>query len=115
MLTGDTLLIDGCGRTDFQSGDAGSLYDSVHERLFTLPDDTRVWPAHDYHGNTVSTIGYEKRHNARLVGRDRPAFIALMGNLNLPRPKTDRRGGAREPAARDSARGLNEPPATRGF
>lgn len=87
VLTGDTLLIDGCGRTDFQSGDAGSLYDSVHERLFTLPDDTRVWPAHDYHGNTVSTIGHEKRHNARLVGRDRAAFVELMGNLKLPRPK----------------------------
>jgi sulfur dioxygenase len=87
LLTGDTLLIDGCGRTDFQSGDAGSLYDSVHERLFTLPDATRVWPAHDYRGNTVSTIGYEKRHNARLVGRDRAAFIALMGGLELPRPK----------------------------
>ena len=87
VLTGDTLLIDGCGRTDFQSGDAGSLYDSVHERLFTLPDETRVWPAHDYHGNTVSTIGYEKRNNARLVGRERAAFVTLMGNLNLPRPK----------------------------
>ena len=87
VLTGDTLLIDGCGRTDFQSGDAGSLYDSVHERLFTLPDDTRVWPAHDYKGNTVSTIGYEKRHNARFVGRDRAAFVALMGGLDLPRPK----------------------------
>ena len=87
VLTGDTLLIDGCGRTDFQSGDAGSLYDSVHERLFTLPDDTRVWPAHDYHGNTVSTIGHEKRHNARLVGRDRASFIALMASLQLPRPK----------------------------
>jgi glyoxylase-like metal-dependent hydrolase (beta-lactamase superfamily II) len=87
VLTGDTLLIDGCGRTDFQSGDAGSLYDSVHERLFTLPDETRVWPAHDYNGNTVSTIGYEKRHNARLSGRDRPAFIELMANLKLPRPK----------------------------
>jgi glyoxylase-like metal-dependent hydrolase (beta-lactamase superfamily II) len=87
VLTGDTLLIDGCGRTDFQSGDAGSLYDSVHERLFTLPDETRVWPAHDYRGNTVSTIGHEKRHNARLVGRDRAAFIELMGNLLLPRPK----------------------------
>ena len=87
VLTGDTLLIEGCGRTDFQSGDAGSLYDSVHERLFTLPDDTRVWPAHDYRGNTVSTIGYEKHHNARLVGRDRAAFIELMANLKLPRPK----------------------------
>ena len=87
VLTGDTLLIEGCGRTDFQSGDAGSLFDSVHERLFTLPDDTRVWPAHDYRGNTVSTIGHEKRHNPRLVGRDRASFIELMNNLQLPKPK----------------------------
>jgi len=87
VLTGDTLLIEGCGRTDFQSGDAGSLYDSVHERLFTLPDDTRVWPAHDYRGNTVSTIGHEKRYNPRLTGRDRASFIELMGSLQLPRPK----------------------------
>jgi sulfur dioxygenase len=87
VLTGDTLLIEACGRTDFQSGDAGSLYDSVHERLFTLPEDARVWPAHDYRGNTVSTIGHEKRHNARLVGRDRPAFIELMAGLDLPKPK----------------------------
>ena len=87
VLTGDTLLIEGCGRTDFQSGDAGSLYDSVDERLFTLPDDTRVWPAHDYHGNTVSTIGHEKRHNPRLANRDRQSFIELMGSLQLPKPK----------------------------
>jgi len=87
VLTGDTLLVEGCGRTDFQSGDAGSLYDSVHERLFTLPDETRVWPAHDYRGHTVSTIGHERRHNARLAGRDRASFMALMGNLQLPRPK----------------------------
>jgi len=87
VLTGDTLLIEGCGRTDFQSGDAGSLFDSVHERLFTLPDDTRVWPAHDYRGNTVSTIGYEKRHNPRLANRDRASFIELMGKLQLPKPK----------------------------
>lgn len=87
VLTGDTLLIEGCGRTDFQSGDAGSLYDSVHERLFTLPDDTRVWPAHDYRGNTVSTIGHEKRSNPRLAGRDRASFVELMGNLQLPKPK----------------------------
>lgn len=87
VLTGDTLLIEGCGRTDFQSGDAGSLYDSVHERLFTLPDDTRVWPAHDYRGNTVSTIGHEKRNNARLANRDRASFIELMDNLQLPKPK----------------------------
>ena len=87
VLTGDTLLIEGCGRTDFQSGDAGSLYDSVHERLFTLPADTRVWPAHDYKGNTVSTIGHEKLHNPRLAGRDRASFIELMNNLQLPKPK----------------------------
>ena len=87
VLTGDTLLIDGCGRTDFQSGDAGSLYDSVHERLFTLPDDTRVWPALDFHGNTVSTIGHEQRHNARLAGRDRASFVKLMAALELPRPR----------------------------
>ena len=87
VLTGDTLMIEGCGRTDFQSGDAGLLYDSVHERLFTLPDDTRVLPAHDYRGNTVSTIGHEKRHNPRLAGRDRASFIELMGNLQLPKPK----------------------------
>jgi glyoxylase-like metal-dependent hydrolase (beta-lactamase superfamily II) len=87
VLTGDTLLIEGCGRTDFQSGDAGSLYDSVRERLFTLPDDTRVWPAHDYRGNTVSTIGHERRHNPRLANRDRASFIELMANLHLPKPK----------------------------
>jgi glyoxylase-like metal-dependent hydrolase (beta-lactamase superfamily II) len=87
VFTGDTLLIDGCGRTDFQSGDAGALYDSVHRRLFTLPDDTRVYPAHDYHGHTASTIGHEKRHNARLAGRDRESFRKLMSELHLPRPK----------------------------
>lgn len=87
VLTGDTLLIEGCGRTDFQSGDAGSLYDAVYDRLFTLPDETRVWPAHDYRGNTVSTIGHEKLHNPRLTGRDRASFVALMANLQLPKPK----------------------------
>jgi sulfur dioxygenase len=87
LFTGDTLLIDGCGRTDFQSGDAGALYDSVHRRLFALPDETRVFPAHDYNGRVVSTIGHEKRHNARFTGRDRQSFITLMGSLNLPRPR----------------------------
>ena len=87
VFTGDALLIDGCGRTDFQGGDAGALYDSIHGRLFTLPDITRVYPGHDYRGNTVSTIGWEKRHNARLTGRSRAEFIELMGNLKLPRPK----------------------------
>jgi glyoxylase-like metal-dependent hydrolase (beta-lactamase superfamily II) len=87
VFTGDALLIDGCGRTDFQGGDAGALYDSIHAKLFALPDITRVYPAHDYRGNAVSTIGWEKRHNARLANRSRADFVDLMAHLNLPRPK----------------------------
>lgn len=87
VFTGDALLIDGCGRTDFQSGDSGMLYDSIYNKLFALPGITRVYPGHDYRGNAVSTIGWEKRHNARLAGRERSAFIALMAELHLPRPK----------------------------
>lgn len=87
VFTGDTLLINGCGRTDFQGGSAEALYDSVTRKLFTLPDATRVWPAHDYNGQSVSTIGWEKDHNARLANRGREDFVALMGQLNLPRPK----------------------------
>lgn len=87
LFTGDTLLIDGCGRTDFQSGDAGALYDSITERLFPLPDETVVYPAHDYQGRTSSTIGWEKAHNRRLAGRSRDDFIALMQALDLPRPR----------------------------
>ncbi|OWY63614.1 Zn-dependent hydrolase [cyanobacterium TDX16] len=87
VLTGDALFIRGCGRTDFQSGDAGTLYDSVTQRLFTLPDETLVYPAHDYRGHTVSTIGEEKRWNPRFAGRNRPSFIEFMNHLNLPDPK----------------------------
>lgn len=87
VFTGDALLIDGCGRADFQGGDAGTLYDSIHGKLFTLPDITRVYPGHDYRGNAASTIGWEKRHNARLANRDRIAFVELMNHLDLPRPK----------------------------
>ncbi|HEY9767249.1 MAG TPA: MBL fold metallo-hydrolase [Coleofasciculaceae cyanobacterium] len=87
VLTGDVLFIRGCGRTDFQNGDAGRLYDSVTKKLFTLPDATLVYPAHDYRGQTVSTIGEEKSWNPRFVGRDRSNFIQLMSNLNLPDPK----------------------------
>jgi len=87
ILTGDALLIRGCGRTDFQSGDAGVLFDSVTQRLFTLPEETLVYPAHDYRGHTVSTIGEEKRHNPRLSGRNRAEFIEFMSSLNLPDPK----------------------------
>ena len=87
VFTGDTLLIDGCGRTDFQGGSSAALYDSITHKLFALPDATRVWPAHDYKGQAVSTIGWEKAHNARVVGRSRDEFIALMDNLHLPQPK----------------------------
>ena len=87
VFTGDTLLIDGCGRTDFQSGSAESLYDSVTQKLFTLPDDTLMWPAHDYKGRSASTIGWEKRNNARLADRTREEFVELMNNLDLPMPK----------------------------
>lgn len=95
VLTGDALLIRGCGRTDFQSGDAGTLYDSITQRIFTLPEDTRVYPAHDYRGHTVSTIAEEKKYNPRFVDmeksgsplRSREAFIELMNNLDLPNPK----------------------------
>lgn len=87
VLTGDALLIRGCGRTDFQGGDAGALYDAVTQRLFSLPDTTRVYPGHDYKGHTVSTIGDEKRWNQRFANRDRAQFVQLMNNLNLPYPK----------------------------
>ncbi|MEH2266416.1 MBL fold metallo-hydrolase [Nostoc sp.] len=87
LLTGDALFIRGCGRTDFQNSDAGSLYDAVTQKLFTLPDDTLVYPGHDYQGQTVSTIGEEKSWNPRFAGRSRNQFIELIKNLNLPQPK----------------------------
>ncbi len=88
VFTGDALLIDGCGRTDFQNGDAALLYRSVTERLFTLAEGTLVFPAHDYKGRASSTIGQEKRHNTRLgAGRKIEDFVALMGELNLPYPQ----------------------------
>jgi glyoxylase-like metal-dependent hydrolase (beta-lactamase superfamily II) len=86
LLTGDTLLIGGCGRTDFQHGDAGALYDSITRRLFTLPPDTLVYPGHDYNGRRVSTIAEEQERNPRLAGVTRERFIEIMGNLNLPEP-----------------------------
>lgn len=87
LLTGDALFIRGCGRTDFQSGDAGTLYDSIMQRCFTLPDDTLVYPGHDYRGQTVSTIGEEKRFNPRLAQQNKTSFIEIMNNLNLPNPQ----------------------------
>lgn len=88
VFTGDALLIGGSGRTDFQQGDAGQLYDSITGKLFTLPPDTLVYPGHDYQGNTVSTIKQEIAKNARLGGgRTRDEFIAIMQDLKLAYPK----------------------------
>lgn len=87
LLTGDALFIRGCGRTDFQGGDPGTLYDVVTQRLFTLPDDTLVYPAHDYRGRTVSSIGEEKRLNPRFSDRSRSQFITIMNNLKLSYPQ----------------------------
>ncbi len=87
VLTGDALFIRGCGRTDFQSGDAGILHDSVTQHLFTLPNETLVYPAHDYRGHTMSTIGEEMQWNPRFVGRTRDQFIEFMNGLDLPDPK----------------------------
>ncbi len=87
VFTGDTLLINGCGRTDFQSGSAEDLYHSLTEVLFALPDATVVWPGHDYKGHKRSTIGHEKAHNARVAGKSQAEFVAIMRALNLPKPK----------------------------
>lgn len=87
LFTGDALLVRTCGRTDFQNGDAGKLYDVVTNLLFSHPDSTLIWPGHDYKGHSVSSVGEEKRFNARLVGRTREEFIELMGSLKLAPPK----------------------------
>ena len=85
-FTGDTLLIRGTGRTDFQNGSARDQYHSLFEHLLKLPDDTWVYPAHDYKGWTTSTIGEEKAHNPRLQVADAAAYVELMNNLKLPNP-----------------------------
>ncbi len=86
VMTGDTLLIGGCGRADFQGGDAYALYHSLTQKLFKLPDDTLVFPGHDYKGRRVSTIAEEKQTNPRLAGKTEAEFIHIMANLNLPKP-----------------------------
>ncbi|MGB3071673.1 MAG: MBL fold metallo-hydrolase [Ottowia sp.] len=110
VFTGDTLLIGGCGRTDFQSGDAAQLYRSITEVLFKLPDTTVVWPGHDYKERTQSTIALEKTTNPRVAGKTQEEFVALMNNLNLPRPKrmdeavpANQRSGLRQEAGSGSA------------
>src|SRR6201981_2430204 len=87
VFTGDTLLIRGTGRTDFQNGSARSQYDSIFNRLLKLPEETLVYPAHDYKGDTVSTIGEEKPYNPRLQVKSIDEYVELMANLKLPNPK----------------------------
>jgi sulfur dioxygenase len=87
VFTGDTLLIRGTGRTDFQNGDPRAQYESLFGRLLKLPDETLVYPAHDYKGDTVSTIGEERRHNPRLQVRSAQEYVDLMNSLHLSNPK----------------------------
>ena len=86
VFTGDVLMIGGTGRADFAGGDSGQQYDSITGKLFGLPDETLVLPAHDYRGHTQSSIGHEKRQNPRIAGRSREEYIALMASLNFPMP-----------------------------
>jgi len=87
LFTGDSLLIGGCGRTDFQGGDAGAQYDCITQRLFTLADETLVYPGHDYQQRWVSSIMQERTTNPRLAGKSREQFIDIMNNLNLLKPR----------------------------
>lgn len=87
LFTGDTLLINGSGRTDFQNGSAADQYESLFNKLLKYPDDTYVYPGHDYNGKKVSTVGDEKQNNPRLQVSGKEAYIQLMQNLKLPQPK----------------------------
>lgn len=87
-MTGDALLVSGCGRTDFQGGSSSTLYDSVSKKLFTLPDDCILFPGHDYNNQTHTTIGKEKAENPRLrLGTTKEEFVDLMYELCIPKPK----------------------------
>ena len=87
LFSGDTLLINGTGRTDFQNGSAKDAYNSIFNRLLKLPEETLLYPAHDYNGKKVSTIGNEKKFNPRLQVKDEKEYIEVMNNLDLPEPK----------------------------
>lgn len=88
VFTGDSLMIRATGRTDFQQGSAATLYESIHQKLFTLPDNTEVYPAHDYKGQTHSTVGMEKKFNSRIaLGTSKDQFIQIMADLKLAQPK----------------------------
>ncbi len=88
LFSGDALLIESCGRTDFQSGDAATLYQSIHEKFFSLPDETLVYPCHDYEGRFITTIAQEKQRNPRL-GQNRSVeeFVHIMETMDLPYPR----------------------------
>jgi glyoxylase-like metal-dependent hydrolase (beta-lactamase superfamily II)/rhodanese-related sulfurtransferase len=125
VFTGDTLLIRGTGRTDFQNGDPRAQYDSLFNKLLKLPEETLVYPAHDYKGETVSTIGEEKAHNPRLRVQSVEQYVELMSNLHLANPKMmdvavpanlsigaaqmDEGGGARALRARDAMQVIGQP------
>jgi glyoxylase-like metal-dependent hydrolase (beta-lactamase superfamily II) len=87
VFTGDVLLIRGSGRTDFQGGDAHASWKSIVKKLFLLPDQTMVYPAHDYRGWTTSTIGEERHHNPRLANKSEDQYVEIMRSLILPNPK----------------------------
>jgi len=88
VFTGDALLIRACGRTDFQAGDSATLFDSITQKLFTLPDSTIVYPGHDYAGFTSTTIAEEKRLNPRLGGnKSKAEFVEIMDSMDLPNPR----------------------------
>lgn len=88
LFSGDALLIEACGRTDFQSGDAVKLYQSIHSQFFSLPDETLVYPAHDYEGRQITTIGQEKNRNPRLGdNKTQDEFVSIMNGLDLPYPR----------------------------
>lgn len=86
LFSGDALLINGCGRTDFQGGDATTLYNSIQNKIFSLPDETLIYPGHDYNGRRVSSVAQEKLSNSRLAGKSLQEFVQIMNNLNLPKP-----------------------------
>lgn len=111
-FTGDALLIRGCGRTDFQQGDARRLYHSVKEQILSLPDETLLYPGHDYHGHTVTSVAEEKAFNPRLgAGKSEEDFVRIMAELSLAPPRNidvavpaNLRCGVADPSAADSAR-----------
>jgi len=88
LFTGDALLIEACGRTDFQSGSAEILYNSIHNKIFSLPDETLVYPGHDYEGRFITSVAQEKVRNPRLGnGKSKKEFIKIMDGLDLPYPR----------------------------